>query len=73
MIIDVDSHWEAISYGEGQHPLMPWFDELPNGVDMLAFGIAGDLLRGLAPGDRPSATELLPALVARAPRSAAGR
>ena len=66
MIIDVDSHWEAISYGDEQHPLGPWLDQLPNGVDMLAFGIAGDLLRGLAPESRPSATELLPALVARA-------
>ncbi len=66
MIIDVDSHWEAISYSDGQHPLTPWLDELPTGVDMLAFGIAGDLLRGMAPEDRPSATELLPALVARA-------
>ena len=66
MIIDVDSHWEATGFAPGEHPLAPWLDHLPSGVDMLAFGIAGDLLAGLPPADRPSATELLPALVARA-------
>jgi predicted TIM-barrel fold metal-dependent hydrolase len=66
MIIDVDSHWEAIDYAPGEYPLEPWRDQLPSGIDLLAFGVAGDLLSGLPPGDRPSATELLPALVARA-------
>jgi predicted TIM-barrel fold metal-dependent hydrolase len=63
MIIDVDTHWEATSYGAGGHPLEPWRDRLPHGLDMLAFGIAGDLLRALPEDRRPSAMELLPGLV----------
>ena len=66
MIIDVDSHWEAVNYSAEEHPLEPWREELPGGVDMLAFGIAGDLLAGVPEDDRPTAIELLPALVARA-------
>jgi predicted TIM-barrel fold metal-dependent hydrolase len=66
MIIDVDTHWEAISYEAQEFPLAPWTDDLPSGVDMLAFGVAGDLLRALPEGDRPTAHELMPALVARA-------
>jgi predicted TIM-barrel fold metal-dependent hydrolase len=66
MIIDVDSHWEAVDYASGAHPLEPWRDRIPAGTELLAFGIAGDLLAALPPADRPSATELLPALVARA-------
>jgi hypothetical protein len=49
MIVDVDSHWEAIDYSSGEHPLEPWRDELPAGSELLAFGVAGDLLAGLAP------------------------
>ena len=66
MIVDVDTHWEAISYESGEHPLAPWSDDLPSGVDMLAFGVAGDLLRALPESDRPTAHELLPALVRKA-------
>jgi predicted TIM-barrel fold metal-dependent hydrolase len=65
MIVDVDTHWEATSY-EGEHPLQPWIDELPSGVDMLAFGVAGDLLRALPSEERPTAHELVPTLVRRA-------
>jgi predicted TIM-barrel fold metal-dependent hydrolase len=63
MIIDVDTHWESTGYGTGDHPLEPWRDQLPSQLDMLAFGIAGDLLRSLPAEDRPSAKELLPGLV----------
>ncbi len=69
MIIDVDTHWEAISYHSGEHPLVPWSDDLPSGVDMLAFGVAGDLLRALPDAERPTAHELLPALVRKAESS----
>ena len=55
MIIDVDSHWEAVSYHASEHPLAPWADHLPSGVDMLAFGVAGDLLRALPESERPAA------------------
>ena len=40
--------------------------DLPSGVDMLAFGVAGDLLRALPDEQRPTAHELLPALVRKA-------
>jgi predicted TIM-barrel fold metal-dependent hydrolase len=63
MIIDVDTHWEATSYASDEFPLAPWRDQLPGSLDMLAFGIAGDLLRALPEADRPSARELLPNLV----------
>src|SRR5258708_7396811 len=66
MIIDVDTHWEATNYAKGAHPLEPWLDRLPTGLSMLAFGIAGDLLRALPDDHRPSPTELLPGLVAMA-------
>jgi predicted TIM-barrel fold metal-dependent hydrolase len=66
VIIDVDTHWEAVSYDERAHPLGPWLSELPSGVDMLAFGIAGDLLRALSESERPTAHELMPELVRRA-------
>jgi predicted TIM-barrel fold metal-dependent hydrolase len=63
MIVDVDTHWEATSYASDEFPLAPWRDQLPGSLDMLAFGIAGDLLRALPAEDRPSAMELLPNLV----------
>jgi predicted TIM-barrel fold metal-dependent hydrolase len=66
MIIDVDSHWETTRFEPGEDPLGPWRDELPAGVDRLAFGIAGDLLRALPHADRPTAEQLLPGLVAMA-------
>jgi len=66
MIIDVDTHWEATSYADDDFPLAPWRDQLPGSLDMLAFGIAGDLLRALPDADRPTAMELLPNLVRRA-------
>ncbi len=63
MIVDVDTHWEATSYASDEFPLAPWRDRLPGSLDMLAFGIAGDLLHALPEADRPSAMELLPNLV----------
>jgi len=66
MIVDVDTHWEATRFAPGAHPLEPWLDRLPDRTEMLAFGIAGDLLGALAADRRPSARELLPGLVARA-------
>ena len=66
MIIDVDTHWESVSYERDEHPLGPWLDDLPSGVDMLAFGIAGDLLGALPEAERPTAHELMPSLVSRA-------
>jgi predicted TIM-barrel fold metal-dependent hydrolase len=66
VIIDVDTHWESVTYDAGEHPLGPWLPELPKGADMLAFGVAGDLLRALPPEDRPTAHELMPALVRKA-------
>ena len=47
MIVDVDTHWEATGYAPGDHPLEPWLDQLPTSIEMLAFGIAGDLLSAL--------------------------
>ena len=47
MIVDVDTHWEATGYAAGDHPLEPWLDQLPTSIEMLAFGIAGDLLAAL--------------------------
>jgi predicted TIM-barrel fold metal-dependent hydrolase len=63
VIVDVDTHWEATSFGAGEHPLEPWLGELPRGIDGLANGIAGDLLRALPEGSRPTARQLLPGLV----------
>ena len=64
MIVDVDTHWEATGYGAGEHPLEPWLDQLPTSIEMLAFGIAGDLLEALPASERPSSEELLGSLVA---------
>jgi len=66
VIVDVDTHWESVSYRSEEHPLAPWLSDLPSGVDMLAFGVAGDLLHALPADARPTAHELLPALVKRA-------
>lgn len=68
-IIDVDTHWELAQFAPGQHPLEPWLDQLPqHGVDRLAYGIAGDLLRALPVDRRPDARSLLPGLVDLAER-----
>jgi predicted TIM-barrel fold metal-dependent hydrolase len=66
LIVDVDTHWEATRYADGGHPLEPWLDRLPRGLDSLAFAVAGDLLAALPESQRPSPAELLPRLVARA-------
>ena len=66
MIVDVDTHWEATGYGAGDHPLEPWLDQLPTSIEMLAFGIAGDLLGALPDSERPSSEELLASLAALA-------
>jgi predicted TIM-barrel fold metal-dependent hydrolase len=66
VIIDVDTHWESVAFAEGEHPLEPWIDRFPHGLDRLAFAIAGDLLRALPEAQRPSPDELLPGLVALA-------
>ena len=63
-IIDVDSHWEVGHFAPGEHPLAPWLDQFPDdGVEQLAYGIAGDLLAALPPARRPDGRALLPALV----------
>ena len=66
MIIDVDSHWEIQHLGPPDHPLSPWLDDLPKGVDLLAFAIAGDLLAALPESARPRPAGLLASLVAAA-------
>ena len=66
MIIDVDSHWEVDRYDDAVHPLAPWIDRIPKPFDMLAFGVAGDLLAALEPDDRPTSEELLAPLIDRA-------
>jgi predicted TIM-barrel fold metal-dependent hydrolase len=66
MVVDVDTHWESTRFGRGNHPLDEFWDRLPAPLDRLAFALAGDLLAGLPEGDRPSAAQLLPHLVARA-------
>ena len=68
-VIDVDTHWEIGEMAKGRHPLEPWRHLFPgDGVERLAHGIAGDLLRALPEQRRPSGTELLPNLVALAQR-----
>jgi predicted TIM-barrel fold metal-dependent hydrolase len=63
-VIDVDTHWESTDFAPGQHPLEPWLDRVPrDGVEMLAYGIAGDLLRALPAPRRPDGRTLLPGLV----------
>jgi predicted TIM-barrel fold metal-dependent hydrolase len=62
-VIDVDSHWEVTSFERGGHPLAPWLDRLPDRVEMLGHGVAGDLLNALPAERRPDARTLLPSLV----------
>jgi predicted TIM-barrel fold metal-dependent hydrolase len=62
-VIDVDTHWESVSFGSGEHPLEAWRDRFPEGVEALAHGIAGDLLRALPADRRPDGRTLLPSLV----------
>lgn len=69
-VVDVDTHWECAA--PGTDPLAPWADLLPKGLDSLAFGVAGDLLRALAPGHRPESRTLLPGLVRRPPLPSPG-
>jgi predicted TIM-barrel fold metal-dependent hydrolase len=62
-VVDVDTHWESVDFAPGEHPLEPWLDRFPDGVERLAFGIAGDLLRALPADRRPDGRTLLPGLV----------
>jgi len=62
IVIDVDTHWEVGALAPGEHPLEPWLDGLPVGVELLAHGVAGDLLRALPPDHRPDGRTLLPTL-----------
>lgn len=64
-VIDVDTHWET-DFRDGSNPFEPWLDRLPVGVERLAFGIAGDLLRALPDDRRPDGRALLPGLVSLA-------
>jgi predicted TIM-barrel fold metal-dependent hydrolase len=61
-VIDVDTHWEVARFAPGEHPLEPWLDRLPTGVELLAHGVAGDLLRALSAEHRPDGRTLLPTL-----------
>ena len=62
-VIDVDTHWEIDRFAPGEHPLEPWLDRFPEGVERLANGIAGDLLDALPADRRPNGRDLLPGLV----------
>jgi predicted TIM-barrel fold metal-dependent hydrolase len=63
-VVDVDTHWESTAFAPGAHPLEPWIDQVPKAsVEALAFGIAGDLVRGLPVERRPDGRTLLPGLV----------
>ena len=63
-VIDVDTHWETAAFAPGAHPLGPWLDRFPaDGVERLAYGVAGDLLRALPADRRPDGRTMLPALV----------
>src|SRR5688500_4940934 len=62
-VVDVDTHWETAEFAPGEHPLEPWRDRIPEAVERLAHGIAGDLLRALPPERRPDGRTLLPSLV----------
>lgn len=62
-VIDVDTHWESVGGGTAGHPLEPWCGSFPEGIEALAHGIAGDLLRALPPDRRPDGHTLLPTLV----------
>ncbi|HQV58838.1 MAG TPA: amidohydrolase family protein, partial [Ilumatobacteraceae bacterium] len=67
VVIDVDSHWETeLAPDHADHPLHQWSDVLPQGVERLAHGIAGDLLNALPLDRRPDGRTLLPGLVALA-------
>lgn len=66
MIIDVDSHWEIGLLPVEEHPLGPWLDQLPFGLDLLAFAIAGDVLKSLSEDRRPAPAELLPTMAGAA-------
>jgi predicted TIM-barrel fold metal-dependent hydrolase len=65
-VVDVDTHWEIGDLGADTHPLGPWLDRFPAGVERLAHGIAGDLLRALPDERRPDGRTLLPTLVGMA-------
>ena len=56
MIVDVDTHWEATSYASDElSRSRRGATSFPGDLDMLAFGIAGDLLRSRCPADhRPT-------------------
>lgn len=62
-VVDVDTHWEIGELGPDAHPLGPWFDRVPHGIERLAHAIAGDLLDALPADRRPDGRTLLPALV----------
>ena len=66
-VVDVDSHWEISGFAPGDHPLAPWLDRVGlDGVERLAHGIAGDLLKALPADRRPPGRTLLPGLVRQA-------
>jgi predicted TIM-barrel fold metal-dependent hydrolase len=65
-VVDVDTHWEVRDLAPESHPLGPWLDQIPVGVEGLAWAIAGDALRALPAERRPDGRTLLPGLVRRA-------
>ena len=65
-VVDVDTHWEVSDLTPEDHPLGPWLDLIPSGVEGLSWAIAGDLLRSLPDDRRPDGSTMLPGLVRRA-------
>ena len=66
MIVDVDTHWEPRARTGGSTRWSRGSTSCPTSIEMLAFGIAGDLLGALPESERPSSEELLGSLVALA-------
>ena len=74
-VIDVDTHWEVgeLRAGRASARSRGSTGSRPTGVELLAYGIAGDLLRALPDDRRPDGRELLPGLVPAGRASAAAR
>ena len=72
MIVDVDTHWESVSYATGEHPLAPWRDAAARRASTCSRSASPATCCARSPTERPSgAQELLPSLV-RVAESAGG-